>query len=364
MPLRGYLDINSLKWGPTTKMENSSLSAKQRAGRDQTRALIVGMGSIGHRHLRNLRILGLTEFSAFHSRRSPSTQSSSVDGLRSHFELDTALAEHPKIAVITNPTSLHMPVALAVAKRGCHIFLEKPISNTLDGVQDLIEEVREQKLAVAIGYNLRFHPVLRALHERLKQAEIGSILSVRAWAGQYLPDWHPNEDYRRGYVASAELGGGVILTLSHEFDYLFWLFGEVAKVTAVTARTPNLEMATESLAEVTLTFRSGVIGQVHLDCLQRAPQRGCEVIGTEGTMSVDLIGSIIRISRPNSPQPETIEIPKQDPNQMYLEEMADFLAAVETGRPPQVPLEDGVAVLKIAIAAHRAARTGTQQSCQ
>jgi predicted dehydrogenase len=345
-------------------MKDCLLKTKQPASEARSCVLIIGTGSIGQRHLRNLRLLGQTDFCAFRSRRNPPVNRIADVDLRHYFELDDALAEQPKIAIIANPASLHVPLALKVAKRGCHIFLEKPVSNTLDGVQDLIEEVRRKELVVAVGYNLRFHPVLRALRQRLTQAVIGRILSVRAWVGQYLPDWHPNEDYRHSYMTSTELGGGVILTLSHEIDYLYWLFGEVMSVTAVTARAESLQMQTESLAEITLSFRCGVLGQVHLDCLQRKAQRGCELIGTDGTMLVDFMESTIRINRPGIPHQETIGITKEDANQMYVEEMANFLSAVKTGNSPLVSLEDGVAVLKIALAAHRAARSGTQQSCQ
>jgi predicted dehydrogenase len=283
--------------------------------------------------------------------------------LRNHYDLSNALAEQPDIVVIANPTSLHVPVALAAAEKGCHLFLEKPVSNNLDGIDQLVATVRRHKLVAAVGYNLRFHPALQVLREMVKRKEVGHVLSVRAWVGQYLPDWHPGEDYRNSYISKSDLGGGVILTLSHELDILFWLFGSVSDVTAVTARAKNLQMETESLAEITLSFCSGILGQVHLDCVQRTPQRGLELIGTEGTILLNLRDSAIQVSRPSSGHPEVTEIPRLEPNQMYLDEMADFLAAIECGREPRVPLEDGVAVLKIALAARRAAETGARQAC-
>jgi predicted dehydrogenase len=331
--------------------------------RNQLRVLVIGIGSAGSRHLRNLHFLGHTEFHALRSQ--PGASHSELGGvkLRNHYDLSSALAEQPDIAVIANPTSLHIPIALAAAEKGCHLFLEKPVSSTLDGIDRLVAMVRKQKLVAAVGYNLRFHPALRALREILQRGEIGDVISVRSWVGQYLPDWHPGEDYRESYIAKPSLGGGVILTLSHELDCLFWLFGDVAEVTAVTGRARNLQMETESLAEITLSFCSGVLGHVHLDCVQRTPQRGLELIGTEGTILLNLRDSTIHVSRSSSRVPEVIEIPRPDPNQMYLDEMTDFLAAIEKGKQPRVPLEDGVAVLKIALAAHRAAETGIRQQC-
>lgn len=327
------------------------------------RVLIIGTGSAGSRLLRNLHILGHTDFCALRSQ--PGASNSTLGGvqLRNHYDLSNALAEQPDIVVIANPTSLHVPVALAAAEKGCHLFLEKPVSNSLDGVDHLVAAVRRQKVVAAVGYNLRFHPSLQVLREMLQRGEIGDVLSVRAWVGQYLPDWHPGEDYRSSYVSKSDLGGGVILTLSHELDCLLWLFGDVAEVTAITARAKNLQMETESLAEITLSFCSGILGHVHLDCVQRTPQRGLELIGTEGTILLNFRDSTIQISRPSGRLPEVIEIPRPDPNQMYLDEMVDFLAAIDGGKQPRVPLDDGVAVLKIALAAHRAAETGVRQAC-
>ena len=340
------------------------MNAQSAADRAHLRVMIVGCGSIGSRHVNNLHLLGKTDILAFRSRRvSPVCSLDDIE-VRNHYDLSEALEERPDIAIIANPTSLHVPVALVAAEQGCHLFIEKPVSHSLEGTDRLVAEVQQRGLVAAVGYNLRFHPALQTLRELMLREEIGKILSVRAWVGQYLPDWHPGEDHRGGYMASSDLGGGVILTLSHELDYLSWFFGDVMEVSAVAARTENLEISTESLAEVTLTFRNGIIGHVHLDCLRRTPERGCEMVGTDGTIQLDLLNSRIQILRPGSSGAEVVEVPRPSPNQTYLDELCDFLTAIETGAPPRASLRDGITVLKIALAAHRAARTGIRQSCQ
>ena len=200
---------------------------------------MIGTGSAGSRHLNNLHSLGYTDLHALRSQ--PGGYRSSLDGVQfcNHYDLSSALAQKPDIAVIANPTSLHIPVALAAAEEGCHLLLEKPVSNSLNRIEELLATVRRQNLVAAVGYNLRFHPAMQMLREMVERKEVGDILSVRVWVGQYLPDWHPGEDYRSSYVSKSELGGGVILTLSHEIDCLFCLFGEVAEVTAVTGRAKN-----------------------------------------------------------------------------------------------------------------------------
>jgi len=325
--------------------------------------LVVGCGSIGRRHLRNLRVLGQTDLLVYRSRKVSVEAIEREFGVRSFFSLTDALAERPDVVVIANPTSMHMPAALEAAAAGCHLFIEKPVAHSFEGTDRLLVLVEERSLMATVGYNLRFHPAVRKLKEMVEGDEIGIVLSVRAWAGEYLPDWHPNEDYRRSYAARSELGGGVILTLSHELDYLYWLFGEVAEVTATASQPSELEMSTESLAEIILRFESGVTAGVHLDCLDRVPSRGCELIGSRGTIGCDLERAEIRVYKDGGTEPSVVPLPLEDTNQMYLDEMSHFIECVESGGEPLVSLQDGIAVLGIAMAARRAAETGVKQQC-
>jgi predicted dehydrogenase len=340
------------------------MSANLRESKNDLKILIVGRGSAGNRHIQNLLRSGCERLSVYRTRRETSETSASDPAIQCYYDLEEALSHDPDVVFITNPTAFHVPVALVAAQRGCNLFIEKPISHTLEGCEKLLDLVKQRELTATVGYNLRFHPVLQTVREIILSGQIGKILSVRAWIGQYLPDWHPGEDYRTGYMARPELGGGVILTLSHELDYLYWLFGEVSEVTAVSARSEGLEMSTESLAEITLGFKSGMLGQVHLDCLRRTPARGCDIIGVDGTIRIDLLKSKIYVHLPGMSEPTTIERPLRDSNATYLDEVTDFLGCVETKRVPKISLEEGVAVLKIALAAHRAAQTGVKQSCR
>jgi len=325
--------------------------------------LVAGCGSIGKRHLGNLRELGETELSVYRSRRTDVEEIEREFGVESFFSLDDALADPPNVVLVANPTSMHVPVALKAASAGCHIFIEKPVSDSLDDTTELATLVRTNGVTAAVGYNLRFHPVVRKLKEMVDSGCTGDIFGIRAWAGQYLPEWHPDEDYRSSYVARPELGGGVILTLSHELDYLYWLFGEVAEVTATASQPSELEMDTESLAEITLVFKTGTVAHVHLDCLNRRTSRGCELIGSRGTIRCDLNRAEILAYMNGAGESQRIPVPLTDPNRMYVDELAHFIGCVSAEQEPMVPLREGIAVLEIALAAHRAAATGMKQLC-
>jgi predicted dehydrogenase len=244
------------------------------------------------------------------------------------------------------------------------LLLEKPVSHTLDDVAPLQHLVEQHKLTAMVGYNLRFHRVLQTVKTLLEREAVGTIVSVRAWSGQYLPDWHPGEDYRQSYMAHVDLGGGIILTMSHELDYLYWFFGRVAQIVAVTSHPPTLEMATESLAEITLIFQHDLVAQVHLDCLQRVPSRGCEIIGSDGTIHCDINRATVSLHRPGGDATTILQKHSYDNNEPYLAELNHLRECIQSGQSPLIPLGEGIDVLALALAAHRSAATGTRQTCE
>lgn len=248
------------------------------------RVLIAGLGSIGQRHLNNLRRLGIKDVLLY--RTSPIAPKDAPE-LTVFTNLDEALAAKPSIVIITNPTTYHMQVALPTARAGCNLFIEKPLSHTLDGVAELLATIERNKLMAMVGFDLRFDPGLCKVKQLLEEGNIGHVVSIQAQVGQYLPDWHPWEDYRESVSARHETGGGVILDLIHELDYVSWLAGSVSHVTCFADQVSNLEIQTEDVAGILLRFENGTIGTVHLDYVQRSASRTCRVIGEKGTILWD-----------------------------------------------------------------------------
>lgn len=303
--------------------------------------LIAGFGSVGRRHLRNLRALGHKKFVLLRSGKSTLPDDEARD-IPTEYDLTKAFAHKPIATIITNPTALHMPVALSAARAGSHIFLEKPISHTLDDVKELQYLVEKHNLIVQVGFQFRFHPELLKIKRRLEKNEIGKIVSVQAHWGEYLPDWHPWEDYRKSYSAKKELGGGVILTLCHPFDYLRWLIGEVSGVTALESKNGGLGIGVEESADVLLRFMSGAVGNVHIDYLERPAQHFLRIIGQNGIIHLDFLKS------------------QKKRNEMFIAEMKHFLSCIKTGKRPKCSLVDGAAALKIVLAAKESASKGRQ----
>ena len=226
--------------------------------------LIAGFGSIGRRHFRNLLALGERDILFYRTGRS-TLDGAELAGYMVETDLDAALAHRPQAVVIANPTALHLPVAIPAAETGCHLLLEKPLSHSHDGLDDLQAALVRGGGQVLVGFQFRYHPGLVKISRLLADGAIGRPLSVRAHWGEYLPGWHPWEDYRWGYSARQDLGGGVVLTLSHPLDYLRWLLGEVSALWAFTSRQSDLDLDVEDSAEVGLRFANGVIGSLHLE---------------------------------------------------------------------------------------------------
>jgi len=331
------------------------------------RILMVGLGGIGQRHLRNLRALlgpgaglaayrvrGRTQTLTDQLEVEPGADLAARYGLEVFHDLDEALATGPSAAFICNPTSLHIPLALRAARAGCHLFLEKPLSHDLEGLAELSALVAEKRLVTLVGYQLRHHPCLLRLRRWIEERAVGRVLAVRAEVGEYLPGWHRYEDYREMYAARADQGGGVILSQIHELDYLGWIFGWPRSVYAVGGGHSSLGIDVEDTACLLMeTVVDGVAipVQVSMDYVQRPPSRTCKVVGDEGQILVDLRACTAVRFDGRGEVAERLECPDFPRNQMFLDEARHFLACIEGAETSAVPLAVGVRSLEVALAA-------------
>jgi predicted dehydrogenase len=316
------------------------------------------MGSIGRRHLRNLISCGERDFILLRTRRSTLPDDEQTQ-YATETNLENALAHKPDAVIVSNPTSLHLEVAIPAALAGCHLLLEKPISNSIDRIEELYQSVDIGGGNILVGYQYRYHPGLQKVKEILTDGKIGRPLSVRAHWGEYLPSWHPWEDYQQSYSARADLGGGVILTLSHPLDYMRWLVGEVEALWAFSGKLGDLDLEVEDTAEIGLRFSDDIYGSLHLSYNQKPTTHRLEVIGTAGTIRWNNNTGITSFYTSeigdwqNTPAPEGFER-----NDLFLSEMRHFLAVVRGEQEPVCTLDDGVKALKLALSAKKSAASG------
>lgn len=320
------------------------------------KTLIAGLGSIGRRHLRNLVALGEQDILLYRTHTS-TLPDDELDPYPVEKDLTAALAYQPDAVIVSNPTALHLDVAIPAARVGCHLLLEKPISHTMERVDELVSIAKQNRIKTIVGFQFRFHPGLRTIRRILKKGEVGKPLSVRAHWGEYLPDWHPWEDYHRGYAARQDLGGGVIRTLCHPFDYLRMLFGDVKAIWCFSGKHSDMELEVEDTAEIGMQFTNGVIGSVHLDYVQRPPRHDLEIVGTAGTIRWDSTDGAAHIYSAEEDRWQTIPIQKNfKRNHLFLAEMQNFIAMVKGDEAAECTLDDGVIALKMALAALTSAK--------
>lgn len=317
--------------------------------------LITGLGSIGRRHLRNLVSLGEKDILLYRTRKSTMPEED-LAGYATVYDYEEALAAKPDAVIVSNPTSLHLDIAIPAAERGMHLLLEKPISHNYDRVDRLVKAVGTTGAKVLVGFQYRFHPTLGLLRQAIHEGAIGRPVTFRVHWGEYMPGWHPWEDYRKSYAARPDLGGGVVLTLCHPFDYLRWIFGEVDGLWAFTAEAPEIMPGIESSAEVGMQFMSGVAGTVHLNYVQQSGIHKMEVVGTDGLLSWDNTSGDLRIFNNHTREWTTRHTPEGfERNHLFISEMHAFLNLINGESLSTCTLDDGIKALDITLAVHRSA---------
>ena len=264
--------------------------------------------------------------------------------------LDDCLKEKPDIAFITNETAYHIPIAIKLAKAGIDIFFEKPLSNSMKNIKNLEIIVKNKKLITQMGCNLRFNDSIKKIKSLIQEKTIGKIFSVKVECGTYLPDWHPYEDYKKGYAARDDLGGGVVLTCIHEIDYLYWFFGNVKEVFSLTGKFSNLRIKADDLSTIILKFKNNIVGEVHLDYFQRPGIRSCKIIGEKGTIYWNSDDNEVKFySTKEKKWIKKLITKKYDKNQEYVNEVVHFLDCVKKRKKSLNDLKQGIETLQIAL---------------
>lgn len=316
---------------------------------------IVGLGSIGRRHLRILK--GMRPEIEVTLIRSGKGQDWPEKNLarRTVPSIEEAIQVGITAAIISSPASMHISQAIELAKAGVHLLIEKPLSHNLKGVNEFLSEEETGGVVCLMGYVLRHDPAAKKFKEILEEGRTGQLLHARVECGSYLPDWRPQQDYHESVSASAELGGGVLLELSHELDHIRWILGNITSLYAHLQNSGTLGIEVEESADLILINEDDLPISVHLDFNSRHPIRCSKVHGTEGELTWDAIHKkVIWYPTVGEPQVESFDFEQEF---IYLEQLNHFLDCIENGTPPVVTLEDGAATLRLVEAAKQSHAT-------
>ena len=323
---------------------------------------VIGCGSIGARHARNLRKLCAAELLLVDSQIERAASLS--DELDAGFfdSVGRALAGRPDVAVICAPTSMHLVLANQALRNGCHLFIEKPLADSTEGVASLIEAAEAHGRVLLVGYNFRFDRALKYARAWLREGKIGKVTSARFHFGSHLPSRHPWEDYRSGYGARRDLGGGVILDAIHELDMACWIFGEPEQVYCAGGKFSEFEINVEDTAEILMSYTDKIVS-AHLDFVARPAERWCEIIGTEGRIQADFFAREARYFDATAGTWHEAENCGSI-DEAYQSEMSHLLECVAGKARPIVDGREAFKSLRLAEKAKESLRTGLPVAVQ
>lgn len=302
------------------------------------RVLVVGAGSIGTRHIKNLLATRADVAVA-----APDEVRATATGARV-VPFDRWAAERPDAILLASPTVFHADQIDAALETGAHVLVEKPMTLDAEEAEALAARGGDR---LAVAFNLRLHPPVAEVIERARAGELGRIVSARFWYGQHLATWRPGTDYRTGYSAQAKLGGGILNDASHELDLLLWLLGtDVSVAGAAVQRSGLLDADVEDV--VRAVVRAGdAVAEISLDALSRRYRRGIEIIGSEATARFDWARSVLEIER----EDDLVVRPVEDHVATSYEVQAErLLRWVEDGTPMPVDGATGAASVRLAAA--------------
>lgn len=306
---------------------------------------IIGCGSIGERHIKNLLKLNYREITAV------DTDDPRLEYLRNNYKISVGnfsnlkrllTDKDKKISIVSTPNHLHIRIASLCAKYRSHIFIEKPLSHSPEGIFALEKMIRKNRVISMVACNMRFYPAINYIKGCLDKGILGRILRVKAEFGLYLPSWRPMKDYRNNYGAKKKEGGGVLLDLYHEFDYLYWFFGLPKRIFCTYGKLSDLEINTEDNAEVILEYAKykPFVCNLHLDYLQYRYSRGITIVGEKCMLTWNWHDMAVTLWDKKGSSIKEFDFKGYDINNMYLEEMKYFMDCVHKKKPAMTEVKE------------------------
>jgi hypothetical protein len=309
--------------------------------------LVIGYGSIGKRHARNIRSSGHNVVLLRHARTEPNEE-----GIKEYYSFNDLLAyeKHIDGAVVCSPTSMHLDDVKLLLKEGIPFLLEKPPAPDLASTIEMAGIIKDRGFKkYDVAFNLRYHPVLRFLKDFLPN--VGKIFSTSIYVGYYLPYWRPDVDYRETSSAKKELGGGVHIELAHDIEYALWFLGFPELLTGCVSRVSSLDISTDDMCSAILQYKDGTALELHLDYLSYKYLRGGRMIAENGTLEWEWDGKggkVVYFSKEKRASEDIFVLqPGYDFNSTYTEELENFIGIIKGNRESMVDIETALNTMKV-----------------
>lgn len=299
--------------------------------------LVIGGGSIGERHLGNLLAAGYQNLAVLRKRNLP-FRNQELNGVKVVQTEAEAMSLQPKAAIICTPTSMHLEQSIWCLENGMHVLVEKPLSHNLLNWERLGQAVKQSGKLLYVGYMLRFHPLVSRIKEIVDSGQLGDLLSFTSHWGEYLPNWHPWEDYRTSYAAKADLGGGAALTLSHDLDLVNYLTGKpLLDYCLMRNEASELEVSADVGTDFLLKYKGGISGHVHLNYFEQPANRFLHLVFSQGRLEFYFFKNELHILTANDTQIEKAD--SFERNHLFVSELAHFFNLINSGNYGDVNLK-------------------------
>lgn len=327
------------------------------------KALVLGCGSIGLRHISHLQQLGVSQIEAA-DLDDYACAKAREQKIWVTLHPEEALQRRPDVVLVCTPAPTHVDLAARAIQAGAHVFIEKPLCTTAAEGKELLRIAGRDGRVVQVGYNLRYHPAVRAAKKLVEEGRIGRVLTAHLEFGLYLGKWWKDRDYRASYMARSEAGGGLLLDSSHEIDLALFFLGRVSQAAGLAGKLSTLEIRGMDAVKGLLMMKSGAIVTLSMDCLQPTYTRTFFMVGEDAGLRWDCpvgradssLGRLLLCERGEESYSEVSV--EGDPLATYLDELRDFFSSVQARRKPGVGLGEGLEVVRVAVALEEAVRTG------
>lgn len=332
------------------------------------KVLVVGLGSMGKRRVRNMLALGVTDIQGFDVREDRRQEAAGKYGIRTTGDIDAAVAEKPDAIVISTPPDWHVVYALKAVSAGVPFFSEAGVPDAK--LPELHARMRDTGVIGMPSSTMRFFQGPRRLKAIVRDGLIGRPQAWVYQSGQYLPDWHPWESIQSFYVSNP-VTGACREIVPFELVWLVDVFGPVASVTAQRAKISDLPVTIDDIYQLQMRHQAGTFGQLTVDVLARTPVRHIRITGSEGVAEWDAMAKTIRVFRAadgdwaeEGLNAGNVETGYVNPEEPYIEEMREFVDCVTRKRQPSFAYADDQAVLDVLVAAERSADEGVRVSLE
>jgi len=322
--------------------------------------LIIGCGSIGKRHTRNAISIGVNPKNIISvDNRQDRLNEVKKMGIKNTFNnLNPALKKNFDVAIVCSPTSMHIQQSIKIAKLKKHILIEKPLDSKLIGSDKLNKITKKNNVTCMIAYIFRFHPGIKLIKNILSKKIIGKVLYFRGEFSEYLPDWHPYEDYRKFYMAKKTQGGGSILDQCHIMDLSHYLLGEFSSVQAANFKISKLEIKADDISEMIVKHKNGAISSIHTDIFGRSHKKYLEIKGEMGNIYWNFYKNEVHLYESKKKKTKIYKKFEKDFNKSYKEELKHFLTSSLKKNKSAIPLKEGISTMKLILAAMKSSKLG------